>query len=287
MKIITVSLLFASYLIGLFYSNTARAELNSTRAEQNAQPKSATVYQTSWLIDAPLLATGVALWAVPQFFLDDLITPDCPCSKSKLNFLDRPFTGSTRASVAWASDLALAGLLTAPLLGEISETVTGKQSLRSLIDDVTVITEAVVLSGAFNQMLKIVIHQPRPFIYDLPANSPALREPDNYLSFYSAHTSTIFAAGVGYAYTFALKHPQTLAKYWVYGAALAAGSAIGVLRVAAHQHFPTDVLVGALAGSTFGLTVPWLHQKKSRASYALMPLPISDGAMIGALGIFE
>jgi membrane-associated phospholipid phosphatase len=34
----------------------------------------------------------------------------------------------------------------------------------------------------------------------------------------------------------------------------------GVLRVLCREHFPTDVMVGAVAGMGIGFLVPWLHE---------------------------
>ena len=36
----------------------------------------------------------------------------------------------------------------------------------------------------------------------------------------------------------------------------------GVLRVRAHKHFPSDVLVGGLAGAAVGILVPELHRSE-------------------------
>jgi membrane-associated phospholipid phosphatase len=43
------------------------------------------------------------------------------------------------------------------------------------------------------------------------------------------------------------------------GVGLAGSALIGVARVAAGSHFPTDVLVGAAAGAAIGIAIPALH----------------------------
>ena len=66
---------------------------------------------------------------------------------------------------------------------------------------------------------------------------------------------------------------------------MAAGvsASVAVERVAAGWHFPTDVLAGALVGTTVGVVVPALHLRRVR----LMPEAISSagGNLVGGLGV--
>jgi membrane-associated phospholipid phosphatase len=55
------------------------------------------------------------------------------------------------------------------------------------------------------------------------------------------------------------------------------GSIIGATRIAAGQHFPSDVLVGAAAGTAIGLLIPWLHRRSSRAQLSVTATPQSFG----------
>jgi len=36
-------------------------------------------------------------------------------------------------------------------------------------------------------------------------------------------------------------------------------SIVGSLRYEAGEHFPTDILVGAVAGNAIGYLIPWMH----------------------------
>src|ERR1019366_7766200 len=83
---------------------------------------------------------------------------------------------------------------------------------------------------------------------------------DDYLSFYSNHTSTVFAAGISYARTYQLRHPNSPTTPWLYAGTVVVGGVIGSLRVFSGRHFPSDVLVGALVGSAIGWMVPTLHK---------------------------
>ena len=121
------------------------------------------------------------------------------------------------------------------------------------------IIEAYLISGLLTEGFKIGIQRPRPLTYDKPAGDPRLDVTDNYLSFYSAHTSGVFSAGMAYASTYARHHPDSNLRYAAYGAVVLTGTYIGTLRVLAGKHFPTDVAAGAVFGSAVGLAWPALH----------------------------
>ena len=136
--------------------------------------------------------------------------------------------------------------------------------------DGLVVGEAILVNTAVNQLTKIAVRRPRPLLYDSPTKAE-LDNADNYRSFYSQHTSLTFAAGLSYARTFALRHPQSRYRWLGYTAAVGAGMAAGTLRVLSGKHFPTDVLTGAAAGTAAGLAVPWLHPKRNATRVTVLP----------------
>ena len=88
----------------------------------------------------------------------------------------------------------------------------------------------------------------------------------------------MFATGLSYARTFALRHPESPSRRVVYGAAILGGTTVAALRAAAGRHFPTDVLTGAVVGSAVGLAVPALHHPRALTTFSV--LPYDDGAML-------
>ena len=130
-------------------------------------------------------------------------------------------------------------------------------------------TQAVTINATLTHVVKHAVRRPRPYAYGeawqaeyqaaLDAGEPV--ECDPQLSFYSGHTS---AAG---AWSFALAHTLSITNDWSwqartvpYLAATGITAWTGVLRVRAHKHFPSDVLVGGLAGAAVGILVPELHR---------------------------
>lgn len=129
--------------------------------------------------------------------------------------------------------------------------------------------EVVAVNTTLTDLLKLSVRRPRPYThgeawqaeYDAAVAAGEPVDVDAQLSFPSGHTST---AG---AWTFALAHTWNLTHDapWYLEALPYAGAAgltawTGVLRVRAHVHFPTDVLVGGLLGAGVGVLVPELHR---------------------------
>ena len=132
-------------------------------------------------------------------------------------------------------------------------------------------SQAVLVNVALNQAVKVAADRPRPLVYGLAADDPLLDKNDNYLSFYSAHTSVVFAAGISYAKTFALRHPQSRYRWLVFAAAVGGGATVGSLRVLSGRHFPTDVIAGAAAGTSMGLLIPQLHRRGTTTGVSIVP----------------
>ena len=236
-----------------------------------AAPPAGDVYEVSWSREVPILAVAAAGAAASRLFWDGPGRAPCPCDASGINGLDRGTAGQRDDGAATASDI-LAGLaLTAPFAADYLD-IHSSGSTEGFDRDAVVMLEAAALSGGIDMLVKAATHRPRPRVYGLPPGDPGLAETDNYRSFYSGHTASTFAVGIAYARTHELRHPGGDANWAVYGGAVLVGSAVATLRVISGKHFPTDVLVGALAGVAVGLLVPALHA----------PKPLEDGSISSA-----
>lgn len=242
-------------------------------ARSDVPPPSRSPYGVRWAIDVPVLVLATAGWAGPQLFLRELITPSCPCRGEDVDPIDRLAVGLRSAPAATASDLLLAAATTAPFALDAIDVGRGGGPWGDFVIDALVLGQTLAVNGALSQAIKVAVHRPRPLLYDRPAGDPAIAQARNYVSFYSGHTAGTFAAGIAYATTFSLRHPSSRYRRWVYGAAFAAGGTVGLLRVVSGNHFPSDVAVGAVAGSVIGYLVPRLHRRAAGPTALVAPAP--------------
>jgi membrane-associated phospholipid phosphatase len=205
--------------------------------------------------DGVVIGTTAAATLLPVLWPHSFAAATCaPCDRSRLWAIDRGSVGPVRA----AANLSSYG--TAALeagLGFIFLASSRRgQGTAPLLEDATVVTQAVSVTAAATMALKLLFHRPRPLMY-LPAPAGGFT-PDDGRSFPSSHTSLAFAIAAAYT---SLLHRRGIAgshKLEI-GALFTTALATGVLRVVSHEHFPTDVLAGAALGFALGWTVPAIH----------------------------
>lgn len=239
-------------------------------------------YRLNLALDLTILGVGGAGWAVPQLFLDQIVKPSCPCDTREINAFDRGIAGRNQRTLSTISDIALVAVVALPFGLEALDVRASDDTFLGWLQDAVVIGETIVVNGALDGLVKLGAQRPRPLLYGEKPGSPALNDRGNYLSFYSGHTSTAFAAGLSYAQTFALRHPHSPYRPLVYAVAGGTGAAIGMLRIMSGKHFPSDVLVGAAIGSALGLVIPWLHTRDRSLQLSAAALP--NGIAVTLLG---
>ena len=84
---------------------------------------------------------------------------------------------------------------------------------------------------------------------------------DLQLSFFSGHTSVTAAISATATYLAFVRAPHTT-RPWI---TLAAGTLLTAFvsyeRVRSGEHFPTDVIMGSMAGAGIGVLVPHFHRR--------------------------
>ena len=247
-------------------------------------------------LEVPLLVVGAGSWIVTEtVFKRDLAPATCRwCAPNAVDasvrtalLWHRPATADTLSNLgayAAAPALALSGLLVAAYRDGRSE---------QLPVDLLVVAESVAVAMDLDQAVKFTIGRERPFVHALAPSQKLLTHApdDNNVSFYSGHSSWTFALATA-AGTVALMHGYRLAP-WILGVGLAIAASTAYLRIAADQHYLTDVLTGAAMGSAFGVGLPYLlHHPASPASsppaallrsvsVAVGPVPGGANASVG------
>ncbi len=132
-----------------------------------------------------------------------------------------------------------------------------------------------------NATTKALTLRPRPFMYDDQAPLDEQRKDDALFSFFSMHTALSAGATFFTAKVLHDLHPGARWRKWVWAGAAIAPLGVGMMRIAAGKHFPTDVLVGYGVGAGMGLLVPHLHRvRPAAAQWQLTPSPGGIGLVL-------
>lgn len=124
----------------------------------------------------------------------------------------------------------------------------------------TMYGETLLAAYALKELGKLWFPRARPFLYYPDYPKEKIAKGDAYDSFPSGHATLAFAGAAFTSYVFAAYHPDSVWKIPVTVASYSLAVATAAMRVASGNHFPSDVLSGALLGTLVGVGVPFLHR---------------------------
>ena len=271
-------------------ASSGAAHADPTPSESPAGPPDhrESPYRISLALDLPVTLAAATVWLVPGLALARSIAgPACDvCDPAQLNALDRLVVGHQEPVARTLSDwyfLLPAAFAVADVLD------VGISHWRSWAADLVVVAEALTINGALDEVVRRAVRRPRPFLYTAGLYPDERALPEATFSFYSGHTSAMFTLATSLAYTFHLRHPQARSRYVVWTAALALASVEGALRVIGGAHFPSDVIVGAIIGTSIGVLVPELHRRRfvvpGVIEAGISLAPTTGGALLGVGGV--
>jgi len=147
-----------------------------------------------------------------------------------------------------------------------------------------VVIQAVMTEVAVSSAIKSLAGRERPYGHTLTPGDLAAAPRDVNGSFYSGHTGTAFAGLFAYARVRKMRattsstefRSTAMPKTW-WWAALPAAAVTPYLRMAADQHYLTDVITGAVVGSAIGWYVPVLLRSHTGDVITLAPITGSSG----------
>jgi membrane-associated phospholipid phosphatase len=171
-----------------------------------------------------------------------------------------------------------------------------RQSPRVGLQMALIAGEAAVVTYALQTATNVIASRERPFGRECgdevdPETNDCVAD-NRFKSFLSGHTSQSFAAA-GVTCVFHAKMPLYGGQTdWIPCAGgLALATATGTLRIVADQHYATDVISGALLGTSVGVGLPlFLHfhgrtpAPGEQAKARVFVLPTTNGAQ--AVGVF-
>lgn len=218
-----------------------------------------------------ILATGEIRPQLPVLDADDLLFLDRHAAQTEGNELSGLY-----------SDIALAAMAGYAIADTIRAGVIagGDNAWTYLL----LYAETLSVNWAVTNLSKIAVRRPRPRAYlarDRAARRGEPYEPietDDALSFYSGHTSSTAGLAATAAYLAFVRDDRLEGWLILAGGAVLTGI-VGWQRVQSREHFPTDVIAGAMAGAGVGILVPHLHRVEpaSRTRIRLGALQDEDG----------
>ena len=200
---------------------------------------------------------------------------------------DNTVRGRLSTAASDATDVTLVTTIAVPVGAEL----VGGLDMR-LVNTSLLYSEVVIANLLLNTVVKYTAPRLRPYNYRVPPATTfvASQGADAYLSFYSGHASTAFAAAVGGSYLFAAAHPDSAANPWLWGAETALAAATAVGRIRAGKHFYSDVAVGVVVGTALGVGIPLLegvHRRPSATEMAFAGGGVLLGGFAAAIAPFQ
>ncbi len=258
------------------------AEVLDARPQTNAANAAQRRYRLYWQLDAPLVVIGSVLVFGRRLRAEGVSPPpycttlDDGCDPDTINAIDRPFAGAYSSRWRLASNVATAGVLATPLVLALGSDWQRAATEAALVYEVAFLGS--VLAGLSTQ----ITGRERPFVYGADTPEDERLGGEGSLSFFSGHAAAIFGASTSLFWILRTREPHGSKQWWALGGGTAAATFVGVARVASGDHFPTDVIGGALVGVALGTLLPALHE----VSVTVAPLAEESTRGIAVSGSF-
>ncbi len=136
---------------------------------------------------------------------------------------------------------------------------------RDYCENILFLLNVLSVNGIITNFTKNISSRERPIYRH---DSSRRKTNESYKSFYSGHTSTVFAIGTSTSLLLSNQFPKS--KNFIWLTTLSLASLTGYYRIASDNHYTTDVMFGALMGITAGYLMYKEHIKhESKLSFTI------------------
>jgi membrane-associated phospholipid phosphatase len=246
-------------------------------AEAPNEPAAGPAYELSVPLDVPILLISGGL-AASYLVLNEGAPPYCAplCDRSNVNAFDRWAAG--HYSTTWQ---AVGDVTTGLTLALVPLSLLLGEKWRPALNDAVVLAEAALVTSAIQVTTSYAVGRPRPRVYDDEAPLDQRNNANAARSFFSGHVANGVAITlVTFEALARLRHRKLSITVLVAG--LAGSALIGVARVGAGGHFPSDVVAGAAVGAGVGIALPAMHASGVR----VVPLALGDARGLALTATF-
>ena len=176
-------------------------------------------------------------------------------SKQNINAFDRGAVNNWSPESAEWSNVLLITAIASPLLMFTSSAVRNDAGTYS-----TMYLQNILTTYSISHLPKGLISRYRPYVYNEDVPDEIRQNVNATHSFFSAHASLSFASAVFLSITYSKYFPDSDLQPYIWTSSLLIASAVGYLRYASGNHFPTDIITGAIVGSVIGFLIPLIHE---------------------------
>lgn len=207
-----------------------------------------------------LLGVGASLFVVGGYLCLKMNSPDpAHLHRNDILCIDRFAVDLSDSKTELVSDITSGLDLALPIVLSLSS-----RNRQIIVQDIIMYSESVFFMEGLAWLSKAAFERPRPYAYRKAESQNGSLGRNAARSFFSAHTAAAFNGAVYAGTVFQRRYPDSpwVKPIWIVG--ITAATATAVFRVTSGNHFPTDVLAGAVVGSFTGWLIPRLHMSKHR-----------------------
>jgi membrane-associated phospholipid phosphatase len=204
-------------------------------------------------VDLPVLAVGL-VFAEARLVRSQPAFCAPLCNRNDLNAIDRVTAGYWSPGWQTASDYSLYAVG----VGAVTLLFVDEGFLPALNDSV-IVAESALGATAIASVMTLASGRPRPFLYGEKAPLSERNSADAGLSFLSSHAAVSFAIATSTLMTMRRLHPGSKLTWIVAGVGGVMATFVATARVLGGMHFISDVVGGAIVGTSVGVLVPALH----------------------------
>jgi len=211
-------------------------------------------------LDTALILFSATLDLSASYYNDNYVNPLTlshieNAKKEDIIFFDRFAVDLNSKSLKDVSDITVYTVILMPIFSSLFT------QRKYFVNDIIIYGEALLLQSGLARWSKYLTKRSRPFVYNPDISMDKQQEKNSRCSFFSMHSSTAFCSAVFGSYLYQQRGGTHSTYFWIISLGLA--SSTSAFRVLSGNHFPSDVIVGALVGSLIGYAVPYLHKKNN------------------------
>ena len=228
-----------------------------------SQTSGVSPYQISWSLDASIIGTGL-ISGITAYSISINVSPLTLdeikyLNKENINSFDRAAADNYSENIAYLTDGMAVVSVISPIILFLDK------DIKSDFTKIFIMGSENFLWSAFLPYYgKGLAQRTRPYAYNSSVPTDKKLDADAKKSFFSTHTCLAFSSAVFLSKVYSDYFPESEYTAYIWGGSLLFAGAVGYLRVAAGEHYLSDVITGAAVGSIIGYAIPVIHKKGAK-----------------------